>query len=182
MNLNSDYSRLSTSDCDETCQIQKKIENLKLEYQDYLSKFIDAYGEYQQLAFGRINNYESRQLLLDYQKEFSLYENKINRLIDNLKENIEKNDKLIESQKTVIKNKNEMENKDSIYYKDTIDRLKKDNITDTYQSKQLDNNQYIYLFGFPPIKVKYNYSIYVLFYLNLLIVLVILFFIYKLIK
>jgi len=181
MNLYSDYSKLTTSDCDETCQTQKRIEKLKLEYQDYLSKFIDAYGDYQQLTFGRINSYEDRQLLLNYKREFKLYENKINRLIKNIKQNIKNNDIIIQKQKILIKNKNKMENKDSIY-KETINNLKKENITDTYQTKQLvDNNQYIYLFGFPPIKVKYNYSIYILFYLNLLIVLIILFFIYKLI-
>lgn len=180
MDLYSDYSQITKNDCDESCQNKKKIDKLKLEYQEYLSKFIDAYGEYQQLTFGRIDSYEDSQLLTSYKKEFQTYENKINRLIKNVKENIANNEKLIEKQKILIKNKNKMENKDNMY-QDVMYKLRKDNLTDTYQSKQTDNNQYIYLFGFPPINVKYKYSIYILFYINLLIIFIILFIIYKMI-
>ena len=196
--LSLNYNRIMKSDlkskvttlltgCDTECQRIKELNKLKVQYTDYLQKYIKAYSEYQILQYGK--TLEEKKFQQEYEKISREFNNKMKYIESILKSDIEEADKIIDEQKKIIKEKNIILGKNKIQIekrKKILNTLTKNLVTDKGQianfDDQLLNKIAIIPYGiFNRIVVNYDRSTFYLFLIILIIFTIIVILIFKII-
>lgn len=184
-NLQSKVTTLLTG-CNGECQKSKEMSKLKVEYQDYLWKYIQSYSKYMVLRYGQ--TLEDKQFQREYEKKSREFNQKMEYIENILNSDIEEANRIIREQKQYIENKNRLldQSRQEIYQrKKILNKLTKNLVTDKGQIHNFDDKllKSISIFPYIPllknITVNYDKSTYYLLFINILVFLVIIFFILK---
>ena len=173
--------------CDTECQRLKQLNKLKIEYEDYLQKYIQTYSEYQKIQYGQ--TIQEKKFQQEYEKQSKEFNNKMKYIENVLKSDIQQANEIINQQKKIIKEKNLMLGKTQNEIKKRkkiIDGLTDNLITDEGQNENFDDKLLKKISIFPYTYLKYmtfnyNRSTYYLFFLLLIILTIVIILIFKII-
>lgn len=173
--------------CDTECQRLKELNKLKVEYEEYLQKYIQTYSEYQKIQYGQ--TLEEKKFQQEYEKKSKEFNNKMKYIENVLRSDIQQANEIIAKQKKIIKEKNLILGTSQIEIKKRkkiISKLTDNLITDEGQNENFDDQllKKISIFPYGILKyitVNYNLSTHFLFLLLLIILVVIITLIFKII-
>ena len=173
--------------CDTECQRIRELNKLKIEYEEYLRKYIQAYYEYQKIQYGQ--TLDEKRFQREYEKKSQEFNNKMKYIEEVLKSDIEEATDIIKRQKLIIKEKNIMLSRTNIEIvkrKKIINGLTDNLITDKGQQSNFDDHllKRVSIFPYGPIKkltVNYNRSTYYLLLLLIVFLTIITILIFKII-
>ena len=185
-NLQSKVTTLLTG-CDTKCQKIKELDNLKRDYESYLHKYIKAYSQYQKLQYGK--TLQEKKFKLEYETISKKFNIKMLNIEKTLKSDIKSINQIINQQKKIILNKNNIidnhKNEKSSRHK-ILNNLTQHLITEKGQIQKFDEELLKKISIFPygkmnKIIVNYNRSTIYLFCLIVIFLIAIIILILKII-
>jgi hypothetical protein len=171
--------------CDTECHKVKELNNLKNEYENYLTNYTNSYIKYQTIKYG--DTVTDKQFKEKYKTGYQELNNKIKYIEKVLLSDVDELENIITQQNIAVNKKNEVlnnSNKQKREREKILKELKNNLKNNESQFKTIDKKMMdtISLFGCGPLRVNYYRSNYYLFVINLIIFIVIIFFIYKTLK